>query len=307
MRGVLDHGARLQRRQRAHRVEVLLAGAGRDRARAGRVREHLALVDQRGGGVLGDHQARARGPAAASGTAAARRSRGRAARRCGARRTTPARTARARGGRAAATAAGRGSCRRRGSSPSSGNTSGLSVTASSSRSIARRDVVERVGRRRRAPAARSAACTGPARGRSRRGWPPPGCRRAARAAARRPRPGRAGARSVVQARVERHGRALERLERERHGHDRGVEQPPRVAHRERAGGRHQVRAVDDRQALLGGQLDRLEAGARAAPRRRAARRRRTSPRPRRSARARGGRAARGRPTSRPSPCSGSPA
>ena len=58
VRGVLDHRARLQRGGRSHRVEVLLAGAGRDRAGAGRVGEHLALVHERGGGVLGDHQAR---------------------------------------------------------------------------------------------------------------------------------------------------------------------------------------------------------------------------------------------------------
>ena len=58
VRGAVDDLARLERGPRPHRVEVLHAGRGRHRAGAGRVREHLALVDERGLRVLRDHQAR---------------------------------------------------------------------------------------------------------------------------------------------------------------------------------------------------------------------------------------------------------
>ena len=74
---------------------------------------------------------------------------------------------------------------------------------------------------------------------------------------------RAGVRSHAgQALVERDGRALERLQRQRQRDDRDVEQAPRVADRQAAGRRHQVRAVDERQPLLGLQRHRLEARAR---------------------------------------------
>ena len=56
VRRVLHDRAGLQRRERAHRVEVLLPGRGRDRARAGGMREHHALGDERGLRVLHDHQ-----------------------------------------------------------------------------------------------------------------------------------------------------------------------------------------------------------------------------------------------------------
>ena len=146
-------------------------------------------------------------------------------------------------------------------SPSSGKTSGLSVTACSSRSIAPLDVGERIGHRaehlrRAAQRVRvlHAAAVGVAgddrAAREQRGelWATvagPGC-----------------AAQAVQARVERHGRALERLQAERDGDDGGLEQPARVAHRQRPGRGHQVRAVDQCEAFLGGQRDRLQAGAR---------------------------------------------
>ena len=243
----------------------------RDRAGAGRVREHLALVDQRGRGVLGEHQPR-RQPRA-------RREEGRqpgvagGEQRVGAplAEARPARTARGRGGRAAATAAGRGSCRRPRRRRRRGRRAGCrSRRAARARARPRCSPARR--RRRRAPAARSAACRGPARGRSRRGWRRPRCRRAARAgrAATRCAPG--CGRTRVQALVERDGRALERLERQR----RRRRRPRRAAAARRArasaaGRRHQVRAVDEREALLGLERDRREAGARRAPRRRAAR------------------------------------
>ena len=111
----------------------------------------------------------------------------------------------------------------------------------------------------------------------------------------------------VDARVERRRRAHERLERERRGDDRGLEHPARVAQGERAAGGHQVRAVDQREALLGRELDRLEPGA---PQGLAAvqrARRRRSPRPRRRARPRRARAAPDRPRHRPSRGSARPA
>ena len=61
--------------------------------------------------------------------------------------------------------------------------------------------------------------------------------------------------------VEGRRRAHEGLERERGRHDRHLEHPSRLGDRETAAGRHQVRAVDQREALLLGQLDGLEAGA----------------------------------------------
>ena len=67
---------------------------------------------------------------------------------------------------------------------------------------------------------------------------------------------------VVQPRVERHGGALERLERQRDGDDRGVEDAPGLAQGQPAGGGHQVRAVDQGEPLLGGEHDGLEARAR---------------------------------------------
>ena len=193
-------------------------------------------------------------------------------------------------------AAGRGSCRRTATSPSSGNTSGLSVTASSSRSSAPVDVGQRVARPRRAPAARSAACRGPARGRSRRGWrrPREPASSARSRAATRCAPGLR--RTRVQARVERDGRALERLQRQRHRDDRRRRAAaPRVAHRQPAGRRHQVRAVDQREPLLGLRARPARGRPAPAPPRPPGARRRPPPRPRRPARARGGRAARGRP------------
>ena len=73
---------------------------------------------------------------------------------------------------------------------------------------------------------------------------------------------RAGVRAHAgQALVERHGRALERLQRQRQRHDRDVEQAPRIAHRQPAGRRHEVRAVDERQPLLGLERDGLQARA----------------------------------------------
>jgi hypothetical protein len=65
----------------------------------------------------------------------------------------------------------------------------------------------------------------------------------------------------VQALVERHRRALERLQRQRDGDDGRVEHAARVAQRQAAGRGHQVRPVDQRQPLLGLELDRREPGA----------------------------------------------
>ena len=64
----------------------------------------------------------------------------------------------------------------------------------------------------------------------------------------------------VQARVEGRRRALEGLERQRRGDGRGREHALGVAERERARAGHEVRAVDQRQALLGLERDRLEPG-----------------------------------------------
>jgi hypothetical protein len=64
-----------------------------------------------------------------------------------------------------------------------------------------------------------------------------------------------------QAGVEGDGRALERLQRQRERDDRGVEQTTGVADGECAGGGHQVGAVDQGQALLGGQDDGMQTGA----------------------------------------------
>jgi hypothetical protein len=72
---------------------------------------------------------------------------------------------------------------------------------------------------------------------------------------------------VRQALIERDGRALERLERERERDDGGVEQAARVADGQRAGGGHEMRAVDEREALLRLEHDGLQARA---PQRRAA-------------------------------------
>ena len=52
------HLPQVHGRGRAHRDVILLAGARRDRVGAGRVHEHLALADEAGGDVLGDHEAR---------------------------------------------------------------------------------------------------------------------------------------------------------------------------------------------------------------------------------------------------------
>ena len=85
--GVLGRGAGLEGGQRSHRVEVLLAGAGRDRARARRVREHLRLVRRARRPRTGRSSGPRRVRVAGSGTRAAPRSSATAARRCAAPRT----------------------------------------------------------------------------------------------------------------------------------------------------------------------------------------------------------------------------
>jgi hypothetical protein len=60
--------------------------------------------------------------------------------------------------------------------------------------------------------------------------------------------------------VEGDGGALEGLERERARHDSGVEHTACVVHRERPNSGHEVGAVDERQALLGGQRQGLQPG-----------------------------------------------
>src|SRR5205085_3329285 len=54
----LDYGAQLQGRRHAHRDVILLAAVGRQVVHARRVRQHLALVQERDGDDLRDHVAR---------------------------------------------------------------------------------------------------------------------------------------------------------------------------------------------------------------------------------------------------------
>ena len=75
--------------------------------------------------------------------------------------------------------------------------------------------------------------------------------------------------AVVDARVERLGRAAQRLDRHGRGDVGGVGQPARVVGGERQHRRRRLRAVDERQAFLGLELHRLQGRRSRASRRRA--------------------------------------
>ena len=104
--------------------------------------------------------------------------------------------------------------------------------------------------------------------------------------------------------------AEQRLHGQRAGDVGGLGQQLGVGDREREQGLHRLGAVDQREALLGGERERRQAGLGRAARRPGGRRpgrRRGAAGPRRPAAARPRRAGPGRRTRRPSPCSGPPA
>ncbi len=195
----------------AHAHVVLLVGGGRDRVDARRVREHLVLADERGGGVLGDHEAVVQAAVAdEEGRQAAAQGRVHEALGAALGDARAARRGRCRGSRAPGRAAGRGSCRRRGWRRRSAAPSGRHPrddrgggrrrragcrSPSSARSPGRRARRRRRRARRRAPAACSAGRRRPGRGRgtpsARPGSPPAACAGSPRSAAGR----RAGARA----------------------------------------------------------------------------------------------------------------
>ena len=124
---------------------------------------------------------------------------------------------------------------------------------------------------------------------------------------------------LVDARFERMDRSAQRVDRQRRGDVGGARQLFGRGQRQREHRRRRLRAVDQRQPFLGAERDRLQPGARAAPRppgrtrtREPELRARDGPRlvvssalrPRRPARARGGRAARDRRSRRPSRATG---
>ena len=185
----LHRASQLARRRPAHRHVVLLHRARRDGVDAGRRREPLELADDRGLGVLGDHQARSRRRGRRRGTAAGRgcgwrRGSG----RCVARSCSPRRRPRSRGSRARTPAGRRGSCRATPAGRRRARTGCRSRPRARARPRSPRG--RRCRARPRAPAGRSAASTRPARGRRRTGgWRRSASRRAAPPCARPTSPG----------------------------------------------------------------------------------------------------------------------
>ena len=260
--GVFAQIAELARRERGHRHVVFLVRRGGQRIHARRMRQQFVLRGQRRGGDVRDHEARVH---AAIPDQERRQARQRGVdeqrdaplgqradlgdreRRDCRRRRPPAR---------------RESCRRRALRPVSprGKTSGLSVTPLASRSSTTRAASiwsEHAPMTCGWQRSEYGSCTLPhSRWLELMGLSANNSRYAAAAAICPGWP-----RRLVDARIEGAGRSFRRVDRQRARHQRGgvqIVDGEQVPQRQRRRG---LRAVEQRQAFLGGERDRLESGA----------------------------------------------